>query len=89
MVITDGNPFALSNKTAINGCTKCRCTEIVMSMFSGCAHGTFENDVEALNKLRDLMSFLPQSNKETPTQLPSQDVDSIPDIPFLDQVRYC
>ncbi|XP_075247044.1 propionyl-CoA carboxylase beta chain, mitochondrial-like [Convolutriloba macropyga] len=53
---------------------------------SGCAHGTFENDVEALNKLRDLMSFLPQSNKETPTQLPSQDVDSIPDIPFLDQV---
>jgi len=53
---------------------------------SGCAHGTFENDVEALIKLREFMSFLPQSNKETPLQLPSEDPDTIPDVPFLDQV---
>ncbi len=55
-------------------------------MFAGCAHGAFENDVEALMKLRDLMTFLPQNNTSSPPVLPAQDVDAIEDVPFLDQV---
>lgn len=31
---------------------------------SGVAHAAYENDVDALNNLRELMSYLPQSNKE-------------------------
>ncbi|XP_063717224.1 propionyl-CoA carboxylase beta chain, mitochondrial-like [Symsagittifera roscoffensis] len=56
------------------------------SAISGCSHGAFDNDVEALRKLRDLMTFLPQNNKTTPTQLPSVPVESIDDVPLLDQV---
>ena len=32
------------------------------------------------------MTFLPQNNKTTPTQLPSVPVESIDDVPLLDQV---
>ncbi|PVU87750.1 hypothetical protein BB559_002701 [Furculomyces boomerangus] len=32
---------------------------------SGVAHDAFENDIEAMAKMRELLSYLPQSNKET------------------------
>lgn len=37
---------------------------------SGVAHITSVNDVECLNDLKRLLSYLPQSNKETPLNLP-------------------
>ncbi|NDP28569.1 MAG: acyl-CoA carboxylase subunit beta [Flavobacterium sp.] len=37
---------------------------------SGVAHITSSNDVECLEDLKLLLSYLPQSNKETPKQLP-------------------
>lgn len=40
---------------------------------SGVAHLAFENDVEALLKLRDFVDFLPSSNKEQPPVRPTTD----------------
>ncbi|KHN84158.1 Propionyl-CoA carboxylase beta chain, mitochondrial [Toxocara canis] len=31
---------------------------------SGVAHGAFENDIEALQNMRDLIDYLPLSNKD-------------------------
>ncbi|ESN93703.1 hypothetical protein HELRODRAFT_186069 [Helobdella robusta] len=33
---------------------------------SGCAHGAYDNDIEALLKMRELFSYLPLSNREQP-----------------------
>lgn len=53
----------------------------------GCAHGAFENDVDALNMLREFITFLPQSNKSTtPVLSGALPVNQIEDVPFLDQV---
>ena len=40
---------------------------------SGVAHGAFENDLEALAALRELVSFLPASSQEAPPTLPTAD----------------
>jgi propionyl-CoA carboxylase beta chain len=40
---------------------------------SGVAHGAFDNDVEALIQLRDLMTYLPQSNKDQSPVRPCDD----------------
>lgn len=40
---------------------------------SGVAHGTFENDVEAIRGLRDLYTYLPLNNKEQPPQVHTDD----------------
>lgn len=40
---------------------------------SGVAHGSFENDVEALSRIRELMNFLPLSAREQVPVLPSDD----------------
>ena len=59
----------------------------LFSFVSGCAHGAFENDVEALNMLRELMTFLPQNNNSTTPRLQKvQYADEIEDVPFLDQI---
>lgn len=52
---------------------------------SGCAHLAFENDVDALTRLRSFMSFLPQSNREqTPKRASDDPADRI--VPSLDQL---
>jgi propionyl-CoA carboxylase beta chain len=43
---------------------------IAHSTKSGVAHITSSNDVECLEDLKRLLGYLPQSNKETPKQLP-------------------
>jgi propionyl-CoA carboxylase beta chain len=40
---------------------------------SGVAHGAFENDLELLASLRDLVSYLPASNRVDPPVLPTSD----------------
>jgi propionyl-CoA carboxylase beta chain len=50
---------------------------------SGVAHGAFENDVEGLEKVRELLSYLPQSNAfKAPIRDTSDPSDRI--IPSLD-----
>lgn len=52
---------------------------------SGVAHGAFDNDLEALAAARELLSYLPLSNRERPPQVECTDpVDR--DCPFLDYV---
>ncbi|KAJ2386241.1 hypothetical protein GGI05_004448 [Coemansia sp. RSA 2603] len=40
---------------------------------SGVAHGAFDNDVVALARTRELLSYLPQSNREAPALRPTCD----------------
>ncbi|HSS63199.1 MAG TPA: acyl-CoA carboxylase subunit beta [Gammaproteobacteria bacterium] len=40
---------------------------------SGVADGAFENDIEALHSMRELMDFLPASNREAPPVRPCED----------------
>ncbi|EGD80647.1 propionyl-coa carboxylase subunit beta [Salpingoeca rosetta] len=42
---------------------------------SGVAHRAFENDLDALQGVRDLMGFLPSSNREGPPQLAKPEVE--------------
>ncbi|XP_044735527.1 propionyl-CoA carboxylase beta chain, mitochondrial-like [Chrysoperla carnea] len=52
---------------------------------SGVAHKAFENDVEALIQVRNLMSYLPQSNTSSSPVRPCTDsIDC--DIPYLDSI---
>lgn len=44
---------------------------------SGVAHGAFENEIVALKKIRELISFLPSSNQHAPPDVP--DVSETPD----------
>ncbi len=44
---------------------------------SGVAHITSSNDVECLEDLKKLLSYLPQSNRETPAKLPYEMGDEI------------
>ncbi|XP_071949379.1 propionyl-CoA carboxylase beta chain, mitochondrial-like [Antedon mediterranea] len=52
---------------------------------SGCAHGAFSNDIEALQHLRDFFNYLPLSNKD---EAPIQQSDDSPDrlVPVLNTV---
>mmetsp|Transcript_22601 Transcript_22601/g.59018 ORF Transcript_22601/g.59018 Transcript_22601/m.59018 type:complete len:539 (-) Transcript_22601:43-1659(-) len=50
---------------------------------SGVAHGAFNNDVEGLEKVRDLLSYLPQSNADKPPTRDTADPTDR-DIPSLD-----
>ncbi|KAF7273429.1 propionyl-CoA carboxylase beta chain, mitochondrial-like [Rhynchophorus ferrugineus] len=52
---------------------------------SGVAHGSFQNDIDALLHLRDFMSYLPQSNK---SPVPIRICDDIcdADVPILDTI---
>ena len=52
---------------------------------SGVAHGAFDNDMEALAAVREFVAFLPQSNREAPPVLPSDDPRDRP-CPSLDQI---
>lgn len=52
---------------------------------SGVAHRAFENDIDALLNLRDLMSYLPSSNKEASPIIESIDPPDR-DVPVLDGV---
>jgi propionyl-CoA carboxylase beta chain len=47
---------------------------------SGVAHVTSPNDVECLEDLKRLLSYLPQNNKETPKKLPFELKDEIRDV---------
>ncbi|TJY34083.1 acyl-CoA carboxylase subunit beta [Pontimicrobium aquaticum] len=47
------------------------------SVKSGVAHKTSANDVECLEDIKQLLSYLPQSNKEKPTHLPFDLKDEI------------
>ena len=40
---------------------------------SGVAHGAFENDVTALQAVRELFDFLPLSNRDEPEPKPTHD----------------
>jgi propionyl-CoA carboxylase beta chain len=40
---------------------------------SGVADGAFENDVEALHSMRELIDFLPSNNRELPPERPCED----------------
>ncbi|XP_044741187.1 propionyl-CoA carboxylase beta chain, mitochondrial-like [Chrysoperla carnea] len=57
----------------------------VHTTISGVAHNSFKNDVEALLQIRNLLSYLPQSNKEFPPIRSCTDPVNC-DIPFLDSV---
>lgn len=50
---------------------------------SGVAHGAYDNDVEGLEKVRELLSYLPQSNAEKPPRRHTSD-PSDRSIPSLD-----
>ncbi|XP_013415344.1 propionyl-CoA carboxylase beta chain, mitochondrial-like [Lingula anatina] len=52
---------------------------------SGVAHGAFANDVEALEKLRELFNFLPLSNKD-PSPMRDYDDPWDRDVPGLETV---
>ena len=55
----------------------------VHSTVSGVAHFVYENDLDCLNGVRRLISYLPQNNDETPTPIRGQEIDncvSITDI---------
>lgn len=39
----------------------------------GCAHGAFENDIEALLKTREFVNYLPLSFKDPPPLKPCDD----------------
>lgn len=54
-------------------------------MVAGVAHRAFENDVDGLARLRELMSFVPQSAKEAPPEKPTAD-PSNRQIPSLDDI---
>jgi len=41
---------------------------------SGVAHNAFENDIEALMKVRELVSFLPSSNRQAPPDSETYDI---------------
>ncbi|XP_044738559.1 propionyl-CoA carboxylase beta chain, mitochondrial-like [Chrysoperla carnea] len=57
----------------------------VHTTMSGVAHNSFKNDVEAILQVRNLLSYLPQSNKEPPPlRICTDPVDD--DVPFLDSV---
>ena len=47
---------------------------------SGVAHITSSNDVECLEDIKKLLSYLPQNNTETPTLLPFEFQDEIRDV---------
>lgn len=48
---------------------------------SGVAHFKAANEEEAINTIRDLLSYLPQNNMEEPPYLPTQDpIDRVEDI---------
>mmetsp|Transcript_2661 Transcript_2661/g.2647 ORF Transcript_2661/g.2647 Transcript_2661/m.2647 type:complete len:534 (-) Transcript_2661:86-1687(-) len=40
---------------------------------SGVAHGSFENDIEAIRGLRDFYTYLPLNNKDSPPVVPTED----------------
>jgi len=40
---------------------------------SGCAHNAYDNDMEALQAVRQALSYLPQSNREPPPRVPTAD----------------
>jgi len=46
------------------------------STISGVSHGMFENDIEALSRLRELFDFLPLSNRE---KAPTREITDAPD----------
>ena len=55
----------------------------VHSTVSGVAHFVYENDLDCLNGVRRLISYLPQNNDETPMLIQGQEIDncvSITDI---------
>ena len=57
----------------------------VHTQTSGCAHLAFENDVDALMRLRAFMNFLPSSNREqAPIRVSTDPADRI--VPSLDQL---
>ena len=52
---------------------------------SGCAHLAFENDVDALIRLRAFMNFLPSNNREqSPVRESTDPADRL--VPSLDQL---
>ncbi|WP_425236662.1 acyl-CoA carboxylase subunit beta [Ulvibacterium sp.] len=50
------------------------------AMKSGVAHKTSTNDVACLEDVKKLLSYLPQSNKETPEKLPFHLKDEVRDV---------
>lgn len=46
---------------------------------SGVAHGAFENDMVAIKRIRELLSFLPSSNRDSPPRHPPEDPIDRPD----------
>ena len=52
----------------------------VHSTKSGVAHKTASNDIECLEDVKTLLSYLPQSNRETPAALPYQLSDEVRDV---------
>ncbi|WP_422080721.1 acyl-CoA carboxylase subunit beta [Ulvibacterium sp.] len=50
------------------------------AMKSGVAHKTSTNDVTCLEDVKKLLSYLPQSNKETPEKLPYDLKDEVRDV---------
>lgn len=52
---------------------------------SGVAHKAFENDIDALLNLRELMSYLPSSNREKPAKIECVDSWNRP-VPVLDSI---
>lgn len=50
------------------------------AMKSGVAHKTSTNDVACLEDVKKLLSYLPQSNKETPEKLPFDLKDEVRDV---------
>ncbi|KAI7841351.1 hypothetical protein COHA_004969 [Chlorella ohadii] len=52
---------------------------------SGVAHGAFDNELDALAGMRELLSFLPPSNREQAPRVPSLD-PADRSCPFLDYV---
>ncbi|EFN54302.1 hypothetical protein CHLNCDRAFT_56212 [Chlorella variabilis] len=54
---------------------------------SGVAHGAYDNELDALAGLRELLSFLPLSNRASLPRIPASDpADRL--CPFLDYVAY-
>ena len=57
---------------------------MIHSSKSGVCCGTFENEIEALNGLRDLITYLPSSNREKMPILPyNEDKDNLNSLDFL------
>ena len=45
---------------------------------SGVAHLAFDNDIEALSKLREFVDFLPLSNRDSVPVRPTEDSELVP-----------